>query len=200
MEHGALRNRSHPHGASRLEPRKCSSDRHAGNTTFAGPEAAVVTRTMRDGESAVVTPLSPKACWLFFCARSWDRLWVAKMSPAPCVTHRPEAFAPAPARSPYRQRSSVRASTRRWACRLVSDSSPAAGLWPVRCAEALRRLVSTFVGLLTSAIFWLSCCAPFLPASLRTHCRFYRRLVRSLLRPALPLRLRVYGRVGRPPA
>ena len=121
---------------------------------------------MRDGESAVVTPLSPKACWLFFCARSWDRLWVAKMSPAPCVTHRPEAFAPAPARSPRRQRSSVRASTRRWACRPVSDSSPAADLWRVRCAEALRRLVSTFVGLLTSAIFWLSSCAPIFAGQL----------------------------------
>ena len=90
---------------------------------------------MRDGESAVVTPLSPKACWLFFCARSWDRLWVARTSPAPCAMHRPEAFAPAPARSPYRQRSSVRASTRRWARRPVSDSSSVAGLWPVQCAE-----------------------------------------------------------------
>ena len=121
---------------------------------------------MRDGESAVVTPLSPKACWLFFCARSWDRLWVARTSPAPCAMHRPEAFAPAPARSPYRQRSSVRASTRRWARRPVSDSSSVAGLWPVQCAEAPRLLVSTFAGPLTSAISWLSSCAPILAGQL----------------------------------
>ena len=121
---------------------------------------------MRDGESAVVTPLSPKACWSFFCARSWDRLSVARTSPAPCAMHRPDAFAPAPARSRYRQRSSVRASTRRWVCRPVFDSSPAAGLSLVRCVEVRHRPVSTFVGLLTSAISWLSSCAPILAGQL----------------------------------
>lgn len=121
---------------------------------------------MRDGESAVVTPLSPKACWLFFCARSWGRPVVARANPALCAMHLPDAFAPAPARSRCRPQSSVRASTRRSACRPVSDSSPATGLLPVRCAEVPRRPVSTFVDLLTSAIFWLSSCAPIFAGQL----------------------------------
>ena len=189
----------HAVAVERTEPRNRLSHRLACNTTFGGRKPPSITRAMRDGESAAITPLSPKACWLSFCGRNRDRFLAARTSPALCAMHRPDALAPAPAHSPNRQRSSVHASTRRWVCRPVSDSSPATGLWPVRCAEVRRRLVSTFVGLLTSAIFWLSSCALVLAGQLLNALSILSMtcalIAASGYTPA-PAR---FGRVGRPP-